>query len=762
MRRLAWVLLALAAAWLVFVGGGWLGIYTTELRDITVSIAGLILLGWAIVAWRDPSWRPRSVMAPAIVACLGSMTISTIFSRVPRVSLEYLGYAILLAALYLLMVRLLASPFFRQRLVVLAAVMFVAVSAQYVVAVVGYWIQWWGSVGHLAIPPLRPNSVSLTYGNPSAALTISALLAMPAAARWSSWTARGITAFVVIVLTVGMVAILSGSRSGWLALAVAGVAGVVAGAMTTEIREHVLGVLGGRVAIPRWAPIAGTILLVGIVAVFAVALPGILLRAESGGEQWRLTFYRDAIRMFQDSPVVGTGLGTWVIQRIAYTQPPDPDYYIPHAHDVPLQALAEQGVVGAIAGVILLVNLGILLWSAARSIDGDRRRWAWITALGLLYFAVHDLLDFYPNMPGILFAAALPVAYLDATTPEGGRPFARPIPAAGTFSRATVGVGLVVLAIATGGLLAQEVPSSRLDAALDAATAGNWQAAYDDATAAATMDPVIGPYQFEAAFAAAQTGRTQEAIDRFQRVATTDDFPGAWVDLAAEQAQLGQRDAALGSIQRALRLGVIEPQIAMPAGQLALDLGDEQTAVIAFAGAVAAAPSLAGDPWWQADPARTRLFPRVFDAATQQTTPDGRWEMAMVAGIPDQASTSAAQATDPAEASRVIAAWNGDGSALAQQLADCSAHPLDFTAISWCARLENRRGNATEASRFRDQLNNLTGAGAASGLEMRVLTPDAKGPYLVPSSFYGWFIYTYRRDGPIDMLLPSLIHVRFA
>src|SRR4051812_3273568 len=117
MRRLAWVLLALAAAWLVFVGGGWLGIYTTELRVITVSIAGLILLGWAVVAWRDPSWRPRSVLAPAIVACLGSMTISTIFSRVPRVSLEYFGYAILLAALYLLMVQLMARPFFRQRLV---------------------------------------------------------------------------------------------------------------------------------------------------------------------------------------------------------------------------------------------------------------------------------------------------------------------------------------------------------------------------------------------------------------------------------------------------------------------------------------------------------------------------------------------------------------------------------------------------------------------------------------------------------------------
>lgn len=762
MRRLAWVLLALVAAWLVFVGGGWLGIYTTELRVITVSLAGLVLAGWAIVAWRDPAWRPRSVMAPAIVACLGSMTISTIVSRVPRVSLEYLGYAILLAALYLLMVQLMSRPFFRQRLVALAGVMFVAVSVEFIAFVVYYWILWWGSVGHIAIPPLRPNSVSLTYGNPSAALTIAALLAMPAAARWSSWTARGITAFVVIVLTVGIVAIMSGSRSGWLALAVAAFVGVVAGAKSSAIRERVLAAFGGRVRIPRWAPVAGVVVVIGVVAVSAVALPGILLRAESGGEEYRTTFYKIALRIFGDSPIVGTGLGTWVIQRIAYTQAPELDYYIPHAHDVPLQTLAEQGLIGAVAGVIFLANLGILIWSATRSTDGDRRRWAWITGLGLLYFAVHDLLDFYPNMPGILFAAALPVAYLDATSPEGRRVGARAMPAIGrALGRPFVAVGVLVLLIATGGLLAQEIPSSRLDAALDTGSR-NWEAAYQDADSAASMDPAIGPYQFEAGLTAATTGRDQEAIDHFTRVADSDDFPGAWLDLAAEQAKVGLADAAVASLRAALRLGVVEPQLALPAGELARTLLQPDLAIAAYAGAIVGAPSLAGDPWWQADPERAQLFARALTEAEATASPDARWEMAMVSGDPDTAMADARAASDPDQARTVIAAWNGDETASARLLQACSDHPLDFLSIAWCARLENRRGNAAEASRFRDQLNGLTGAGAASGLELRALTPDAKGPYLVPSSFYGWFIYTYRRDGPIDMLVPSLVHVRYA
>ncbi len=116
-RMLAWVGLALLAAYLVFIGGGWLGIYTSGLRITTVAVAAVVLGTWAFVAWRRPEWRPRSVLLPPIVACLGSMAISTVFSRVPRVSLEYLGYAVLLAALYLLLVRLMAQPFFRVRLV---------------------------------------------------------------------------------------------------------------------------------------------------------------------------------------------------------------------------------------------------------------------------------------------------------------------------------------------------------------------------------------------------------------------------------------------------------------------------------------------------------------------------------------------------------------------------------------------------------------------------------------------------------------------
>jgi tetratricopeptide (TPR) repeat protein len=762
-RRRAWVLLALLAAYLVFIGGGWLGIYTTELRVITVSLTGVLLAVWAIVAWRDPFWRPRTVMAPALIACLGSLAISTMFSRVPRVSLEYLGYAILLAALYLLLVRLMASPFFRGRLASFGAVMFVAISAYFLVSVVFLWIQWWGAVGHLAIPPLRPNSIGLSWGNPSAILTIVALFAVPAAALWSSWTPRGIAAFVGIVVVVGVEAILSGSRAGWLGLGIAGVFGMIAAVASPGLRARVRIALGASAAVSRRVWVVGLFAGIFVVATAAVAGPAIFQRVTAGGEDLRTTFYVTAIRMFLASPIVGTGPGTWVIQRIAYTYAPEPDYYIPHAHDVPLQTLAEQGVVGAIAGLVLIANLGMLLWSAARSADGVRRRWAWITALGLIYLAGHDLLDFYPNMPAILFAAVLPVAWLDGTAADTTRLSGRKIGFRfGQLVEAPLASGLVVVLVATGGLLLQEFPSHNLDLALSAADREDWSAASAAADAAVAADPSISPYDFEAGLAAANLGDHQKAAADFELVAMRDDFPAAWLNLAAEQAELGEHDSAEASLRRALRLGIQHVDIAIPAGQLALQLGEMQAATDAFAAALAEVPSLGADGWWKSDPNRAALLPQVLDAAYKQATPDARWELALMTGDSQHAKALAAGATDPRRALLVIAAWTGDSSALDTLLVDCSKHSLDFFLVAWCSRIENLSGNQAEVARLKAVLEGLGGGSSLAGLELRVLTHETRGPYGVPSSSFGWFVYTYRRTGPILMLVPSLVHLRYA
>src|SRR4051812_31703014 len=153
-RLLIWLGLLVAAVWVLLVGGAWLGIYWPTFRIATMAITIVILAGWAIVAIRNPVWRPRTVMWPAILASLVSLAISTAASRNARVSLEYFGYTLVLVALYLLLVRLFADAFFRARLAAFLSMAFVALVAIYLGISVIHWINWWGAVGRIAVPPL--------------------------------------------------------------------------------------------------------------------------------------------------------------------------------------------------------------------------------------------------------------------------------------------------------------------------------------------------------------------------------------------------------------------------------------------------------------------------------------------------------------------------------------------------------------------------------------------------------------------------------
>lgn len=751
-RLLAWLGLALLAAFVVFLGGAGPGTVYAD-RRMVVAVATAVLLGtWALLAWRDPTWRPRSVLAPVIAVGLASLAISTAFSRDLRVSLEYLGFAVVLAALYLLLVELFRRPFFRVRLFALASMLFLIVAIGYIVAVVIRWVVWWDAVGGLTIPPLRPEFESLTFGNPSHVLMMVALLAVPAAAGVSWATRRGAVWVVSVLGLTAMVAILSGSRAGWLALAIAGVFGL-----------GLLGVLAGPSlrSFLQTSPLVRTnrfrvgVVTAGVALLIPMALlaPAILRRASEGGEDLRMTYIAVALRLFQESPVVGTGLGTWVVQRIAYTVPPEIDYYIPHAHNVYVQTLAEQGSVGALAGLVVVLALVWLVRDAIRS-DGTRRQMAVTTAIGLVYFAAHQVLDFNVNLPSVLIALALPIAYLDATSSRGLPIRGRISPSAPVGRAMKAGFALAT-AVALGGLIWQELPAIDNDRALALANEGDWLAARAPAASAASSDPAIGSFVFTAALAEAHAGNHAEAARLFRRVAERNDLPEAWVNLAAEDFATGNLAAVKASLAEAMRLGYQRPAIAMPVGELALRMGEEQVAIDAFTAAVVGAPSLLADPWWSGDPARAALRPRVVEAAM---TSGGGWELALMNG-----DLEAAFALAPDEPTRLfIAAWAGDDAARAELVAACRARPLNVNQLLLCARAEGRAGNVDAANEFRYIASAQIGGAYSSGAELRVATIALTGRTLEGDPAIFWGTFTYRRPTPWDILVPDLVHLTLA
>jgi tetratricopeptide (TPR) repeat protein len=557
---------------------------------------------------------------------------------------------------------------------------------------------------------------------------------------------------------VGIASLLTGSRAGWFGLAVAFM--VSAALLLASARGRAaLGTVARGVTRPGRARIAvGVVAAVAIVGLVAIG-PAIVRRATEGGEDLRAGYLSAALRMFAEAPLTGTGPGTWVMQRIRYTVPPETDYYIPHAHDIYAQTLSELGLLGAAAGVVLVVALAWLVRGAMRDPDPVRRRWGWLAAFALVYFGAHQLLDFYANMPAVLFAAALPVAWLDATSTGGPRIGTRSVPVA--MGRA-VSVGLAaVIVVAVAGLEWSEAQAMGHEGAVAAANAGQWAQADPLARSAATADPGLPPYQLTEGLAAARAGDHARAAEAFRRVVAADDLPEAWLDLAAEQALLGDAVSAQKSISAALRLGYQRPAVALPAGDLALRIGDPDLAAEAFRDALLATPSLAGDPWWSADPARAALFPAVRTAAIDAGGPYAGWEIALETGDYIGAR-SQAEKLDPASAAnadRVIGAWTGDDAALHALLAQCAAHPLDVTALTWCARIEGHAGNDPEANRYRAWANTIIGNAYVAGAELRV-NPDVqvgRSDAGNEALFYGY--YTYRRPTPWDLLVPDLVHL---
>lgn len=755
MRRYgAWIALVLLIPYLQFIGGGWFGIYASQIRIASLVLLVAVFSAWALAAWRQSAWRPQSALMPALVAAIGSLAISTILSRQPRISVEYLGYAVVLAGLYLLLVQLLRDRFLGRRIASLSVLLGLIPALAFLIAVAQRWTEWWALVGRVTFPPLRPAFESFVYGNPSSVMAVVVLF-LPSSLAVIAGSGKVRVAGAAILLGLAAaVTVTSGSRAGWLALAFAGLVIVLVAAAHRSAREAVLGRIRGFLASRSGEALAFATVTLGI-AGGAVLGPGIFRRALEGGENVRGAFVTASLRMFAEAPIVGTGPGTWVTQRIRYTQAPETDYYIPHAHNVYAQTLSELGVVGAVVGLVLVAAILRLVIRAIRNDDPWRRRWGWAALAVSVYFAAHSTLDFFMNMPAILFPLALPIAMLDASAPAN-------VQARGSTARhSTVGLvlGGAALAAALVLLFRLERPALQNQQAVEAGNDGRWSAAVELAKEAVATDPDIPALRMTLGIVLSRTGAHGDAAVEFEKVAGSDDLPEAWLNLAAELADLGQPDAAIDAVRRALRLGYQRPAIAMPAGDLALRLGNSELARQAFAAALAANSTLGSDPWWLAEPARAAILPGAIEGAIRQADASYVWEVALLAGEPERATVLASDSTDPDLARTVVFAWSGDTSAVDAVFQRCDETPLDLGPLAWCGRLASKLGDGGAALRYRSWAGYIVGGSEEAGSLVHVAAADRTGRWLAggPATFWGY--YTYRRPIPWNPLVPSLIHL---
>ena len=592
---LGWAGFALLVLYVILLGGGWIGIYSAGIRVFSLAVVAVGLAAWSVVAWRRPEWRPRTAMWPALALPLASFVLSTAASPFPRLGLDYVAWAVLLTALYLLLVRILALPYARARIGGLAAVLALVLGGAYVLLAFVLWAEWWGLVGEIRVPPLRPMYLSMPWGGPSAVLTVQVLLTAVAMAGLGITTRSARVTVALLAVLAGAVAVISGSRSGWLALA--GALVLVAGLwlLSSSSRASLTRALRrGRVRVAL--VVVGAVVLVAIVLVGPAALD----RFVEGGDGGRPVYWATALRMFAEAPVLGLGPGNWAARRIAYTEAGELDFYIPHAHNQLLETGAEFGLLGLAAGTVAVGCVAWLVVTALRGADQARRRWAWAVTFVLVYLAAATLVDSY-TFPAILLPVAIAIAYLDATShralglPHGLRSVARPL------GRLAI-LGLLASSIAAVAFLARSESVALTHArGVAAANLSDWDDALAPSLEAAEADPGLAPYQVTAGLAAAGVEDWATAEAAFHAAATTDDLPASWLGLALAQSELGRPVGEVSdSLGRAMRLGEQQPAIAFAAAELYDRLGMVADADDAYAKALAGLPSLGADVTWRA------------------------------------------------------------------------------------------------------------------------------------------------------------------
>ncbi len=739
----------LSAMFAVLIAGGF-GL--VEFRLVYDATAAAALVAWLAFAALHRSWLPSSRLMPAIVACLAAFAVSTITSRAPRLSLEMFGYAVLLAELYLFLVVLMRRPRLRAHFAGLALALCVIVCALYLLQVFQAWREWWGLIGRFAVPPLRPAYLGLTLGSPNPLATLILLLLGFVLATIDVRKRAPRLAAMILVLLVAAVVLLTASRGAWLGAAVGFiVTGAAAITLIPGARGRAAHLVRSRIGLT----LLGALFLFLAGAGVLVARSGRLSLDDAG----RDAFTAASLRMFLSSPLTGMGPGTWQVLRESHTVPGQWDAYVPHAHSIYWQALAEFGLIGVVAGVVVAISLGLLILRALRSDNSSRRRVALAALFGVILLAAHQVLDMFMNVPPVLLAIALPLACLDAMAPDDGtarRWVARPRLAVPIIvrQRELPLVMVVITCAIVAGLFRMESVAGVEVRAVSAADTGNWADAAGLARQAANADPDLAGYQFTLGVAAANAGDLPLAETALTRSATADDSKYAWLDLAAVRWHLGDVNGARFALSRAERLGLQHPNVALPAGWLRQQLGDRQAALSDYLDALAGAPTLSSDPFWSSSAAVREIWPLVWAAA--QTALEGRTLLVLdlVAGRLDLAKPVAATLAqgDSALYSLVVPAWEGDAGSWTALEALAAAHPLDADAVGWCELVAGKRRDQAAISRY-GRWAEINDSPATLPPFARVTTATAQ---TVPPSVFDDYALLYRRPVPADQIVSIL------
>ncbi len=219
----------------------------------------------------------------------------------------------------------------------------------------------------------------------------------------------------------------------------------------------------------------------------------------------RLQWWREAMRIFADHPVGGSGAGTFEIARTQVRRNAD---FVTEPHSVPLQLLAGTGIVGAGLLVVFAGAAGLGVVRSLRRLEGEERAAAVaLTALPAVYVG-HALVDFDLDFLALTGPALLATGVLLGA----GRPLRR--------GRGGLVPVLVVAFVALAAVVSLGSPwlaGKKVEAATRALGSGDLAGAVNDATRARSLNPLLPDPLYTLGLAAARAGDVATARAHFEQ-----------------------------------------------------------------------------------------------------------------------------------------------------------------------------------------------------------------------------------------------------
>ena len=292
-----------------------------------------------------------------------------------------------------------------------------------------------------------------------------------------------------------------------------------------------------------------------------VSDPSRLLSTNSGN---RWVWWKEAAGAFSARPLGGWGAGSFPITHLLYRQPPPLSVRQPH--NVPLQLLAETGLIGAL---LALGAIGALITAALRRVRelpaGRDRALTGACLAGAIAWLVHGIVDWDWDIPGVTLPALVLLAVAAARPssprqpPVRARAPARRSPLLARLALAGLTLGLAaVSASAILPYLSQSKATDALTQAAAATTPAALQHAAATADLAARLNPLDSAPLIDAGIIADRRGLP--IVERAYLLRAVDRSPydaAPWIRLAYVATELGDRPGLLAAADRALALDPI-------------------------------------------------------------------------------------------------------------------------------------------------------------------------------------------------------------